>query len=147
MTETPVAVPKRAVTISIDGDDVKVAEGSTILDACTAHGTSVPTLCYGDTLDPVNACRVCVVEVEGNRVLTPACSRKVEPGMVVHTDNERTRHSRKMVLELFGSSVDLSAAPGVAQWMSEYGADPTRFGPDAAHRRAAGQDRQRPLRS
>ena len=123
--------PRRAVSIQIDGDEVKVAEGSTILDACTAHGTSVPTLCYGDTLDPVNACRVCVVEVEGNRVLTPACSRKVEPGMVVHTDNERTRHSRKLVLELLGSSVDLSAAPGVAAWMAEYGADPTRFGDGA----------------
>jgi predicted molibdopterin-dependent oxidoreductase YjgC len=129
--ETPVGAPRRAVTISIDGDDVRVAEGATILDACKAHGTDVPTLCYGDTLDPVNACRVCVVEVEGNRVLIPSCSRKVEPGMVVHTDNERTRHSRKMVLELLGSSVDLSAAPNVAGWMADYGADPTRFGPGA----------------
>ena len=127
--ETPVGAPRRAVTINIDGDDVKVPEGATILDACNAHGTDVPTLCYGDTLDPVNACRICVVEVEGNRVLIPSCSRKVEPGMVVHTDNERTRHSRKMVLELLGSSVDLSAAPRVGGWMAQYGADPSRFGP------------------
>lgn len=126
--ETHVGPPRRAVTIKINGDDVKVPEGATILDACKANGTDVPTLCYGDTLDPVNACRVCVVEVEGNRVLVPACSRHAEPGMVINTDNERTRHSRKMVLELLGSSVDLSAAPRVAGWMEQYGADPTRFG-------------------
>ena len=127
--ETQVGPPRRAVTVKIDGDDVKVPEGSTILDACKAHGTEVPTLCYGDTLNPVNACRVCVVEVQGSRVLVPACSRHAEPGMVINTDNERTRHSRKMVLELLGSSVDLSAAPLVGAWMEQYGADPSRFGP------------------
>ena len=127
--ETQVGPPRRAVTVKIDGDDVKVPEGSTILDACKAHGTEVPTLCYGDTLNPVNACRVCVVEVQGSRVLVPACSRHAEPGMVINTDNERTRHSRKMVLELLGSSVDLSAAPRVGVWMEQYGADPSRFGP------------------
>ncbi len=129
--ETSVAMPRRAVTLNLDGADVKVPEGATILDACKSVGTDVPTLCYGDTLDPVNACRVCVVEVENNRVLVPACSRKVEAGMVVHTDTERTRHSRKMVLELLSSSVDLSAAPKVADWVEQYGADTDRFG-DAA---------------
>ncbi len=126
-----VGMPRRAVSISIDGATVKVAEGATILDACTTHGTAVPTLCYGETLTPVNACRVCVVEVDNNRVLVPACSRKVEEAMVIHTDTDRTRHSRKMVLELLGSSVDLSTAPNVAGWMQQYGADPTRFGPSA----------------
>ena len=128
---TAVDAPRRALTLTIDDVDVKVGEGATILDACRANGTDVPTLCYGDTIDPVNACRVCVVEVENNRVLVPACSRKVEAGMAVHTDTERTRHSRRMVLELLGSSVDLSTAPNVAGWMQQYGADPTRFGEDA----------------
>ena len=128
---TPVAMPRRAVTISIDGDEMKVPEGSTLLDACRSHGTAVPTLCYGETIDPVNACRLCVVEVENNRVLVPSCSRAVEDGMVVHTDTERTRHSRKMVLELLGSSVDLSTAPNVDRWMEQYGADPSRFGDGA----------------
>jgi predicted molibdopterin-dependent oxidoreductase YjgC len=126
--ETPVAAPRRAVSITVDGDQMKVPEGSTILDACRSKGTDVPTLCYGDTLDPVNACRVCVVEVDNNRVLVPSCSRRVEPDMVVHTDTERTRHSRKMVLELLASSVDLSTAPNVAGWMEQYGSDPTRYG-------------------
>ena len=131
--ETPVDAPRRAISLQIDGDEVKVGEGSTILDACKAHGTAVPTLCYGETLDPFNACRVCVVEVENNRVLVPACSRKVEPGMVVHTDTERTRHSRKMVLELLASSVDLSTAPNVDRWIRQYGADPTRYGQQLGH--------------
>lgn len=129
--ETAVDAPRRALTLTIDDTEVKVGEGDTILDACRSKGTDVPTLCYGETIDPVNACRVCVVEVENNRVLVPACSRKVEAGMVVHTDTDRTRHSRRMVLELLGSSVDLSTAPNVAEWMEQYGADPSRFGADA----------------
>ena len=85
-------------------------EGWTILEACRAQGIETPTLCYLETLTPVNVCRVCVVEVEGSRVLVPACSRKVEPGMMVKTDSERVRLSRKMVLEFLASSVDLSLA-------------------------------------
>jgi predicted molibdopterin-dependent oxidoreductase YjgC len=128
----PVAPPRRLVRLSVDGEPVRVPEGSTILDACGAAGVDTPTLCYGDTLEPANACRVCVVELEGARVLAPACSRRVEPDMVVRTDTERVRHARRMVLELLGSSVDLSTTPGVAAWNERYGADPTRFGPDAA---------------
>ena len=90
---------------------MRVTEGSTILDACQRAGIETPTLCYGDTLTPVNVCRVCVVELEGARTLVPSCSRKVEAGMVVHTDSERVRTSRRLVLELLGSSVDLSLAP------------------------------------
>ena len=123
--------PRRMVSLSIDGTPVQAAEGSTILDACRSAGTEIPTLCYLDTLHPVNACRVCVVEVEGSRVLVPSCSRKVEPGMVVKTQSERVNHSRKMVLEFLGSSVDLSTTPDVAGWIAEYQADPERYGPPA----------------
>ena len=137
MTITQVGLPKRLITFSLDGQDVQVAEGSTILDACRRDGKDIPTLCYGETLTPVNACRVCMVEVEGSRTLVPSCSRKAEPGMVVKTDSDRARHSRKLVLELLGSSVDLSIAPNVAGWMADYDADPTRFGP-AAKPAAAG---------
>jgi predicted molibdopterin-dependent oxidoreductase YjgC len=128
MTAVSVAAPKRLVEVTIDGHTVSVTEGSTILDACRRLGIETPTLCYADTLTPVNVCRVCVVEVEGARVLAPACSRKVEPGMVVHTDSERVRTSRRMVLELLGSSVDLSTAPDAQRYSTEYGALPGRFG-------------------
>ncbi|MBE1591476.1 2Fe-2S iron-sulfur cluster-binding protein [Nonomuraea angiospora] len=128
----PLQPPRRLIDVQIDGEDVRVPEGSTILDACHAAGKDIPTLCYGDTLTPKNACRVCVVEVEGARTLAPACSRKAEAGMKVGTDTERARQSRKVVLELLGSSVDLSTTPRAAEWTEEYGADPARFGDDAA---------------
>jgi predicted molibdopterin-dependent oxidoreductase YjgC len=123
-----VATPP-SVEITLDGSAIAVPAGSTILDACRAAGIDVPTLCYLESLAPVNVCRICVVEVTGSRVLVPACSRRVEAGMEVQTGSERVRHSRKLVLELLGSSVDLSIAPGVAEMMAEYEADPARFGP------------------
>jgi predicted molibdopterin-dependent oxidoreductase YjgC len=132
VTIVDIGIPRRLVEFTVDGEAVRVPEGSTILDACTAAGKEIPTLCYGDTLEPANACRVCMVEVEGSRTLVPSCSRKAEPGMVVHTDSARTRTSRKVVLELLASATDLSTTPGVAEWMAETGADPARFGPDAA---------------
>ncbi|GAA4880950.1 2Fe-2S iron-sulfur cluster-binding protein [Saccharopolyspora cebuensis] len=144
MTIVDLGLPRRLVDITLDGEQVSVAEGSTVLDACAAVGTEVPTLCYGDTLRPRNACRVCVVEVEGSRTLVPSCSREVTPGMVVRTDTERTRHSRKLVLELLASSVDLSTTPGVDGWVEDYQARPERFGPpepsaDDRDRRAPGE--------
>ena len=123
---------RRSVQLTIDDQSVTVAEGETILSACRTMGKEIPTLCFGDTITPKNACRVCMVEVEGSRVLVPSCSRKVEPGMVVRTDTERTDHSRKLVLELLGSSVDLSLTKNVARWNNEYEAEPTRFGKPAA---------------
>ena len=93
--------PKTMVELTVDGESVRVFEGSTILDACRQLGIDTPTLCYGDTLTPVNVCRVCVVEVEGARTLVPSCSRKAEADMVVHTDTERVRTSRRLVLELW----------------------------------------------
>ncbi|MEV6234175.1 2Fe-2S iron-sulfur cluster-binding protein [Saccharopolyspora shandongensis] len=129
MTAVDIGLPRRLVEFTLDGRTVSVPEGSTILDACTALGISIPTLCWGDTLQPRNACRVCMVEVEGSRTLVPSCSRQVAPGMVVRTDSERTRRSRKVVLELLASSADLSTTPQVGEWMAECGAQPERFGP------------------
>ncbi len=85
--EAPPARPRRAIALTIDGGAVSVPDGSTILEACRAQGIDTPTLCYLENLTPVNVCRVCVVEVAGSRVLVPACSRKVEPGMDVQTDS------------------------------------------------------------
>jgi predicted molibdopterin-dependent oxidoreductase YjgC len=137
-------VPARAVELTIDGASVRVAEGATILDACKAAGVSIPTLCFAENLTPVNVCRVCVVELEGARVLVPACSRRVEPGMKVSTDSSRVRLARKLVLELLGSSVDLSTAPAARGYMERYGADPSRFGPAAPPAAAGERDRAHP---
>ena len=126
-----VGMPRRMVGVSIDGRGVEVVEGSTILDACRRLEIDTPTLCQLDNLTPVNVCRVCVVEVEGSRVLVPACSRKVEDGMIVHTDSERVRTSRRLVMELLGSSVDLSTAPDALAYIERYDAEPDRFGADS----------------
>ena len=119
------------VAVTIDGQPVSVESGATILDACAQIGIDTPTLCYLETLTPVNACRVCVVEVEGSRTLVPACSRAAQEGMVVGTDTQRVRHSRKMVLEFLASSVDVSLANGFQEWIEAYDADPHRYGPAA----------------
>jgi predicted molibdopterin-dependent oxidoreductase YjgC len=129
----PVEPPRRLLDLTIDGQPFRVPEGTTILEACRSAGVDTPTLCYLETLSPVNVCRVCVVEVEGSRALVPACSRKVESGMVVGTDTERVRHSRRMVLEFLGSSVDMSlTSPEVHGWMQQYGAEPSRYGEQSA---------------
>jgi predicted molibdopterin-dependent oxidoreductase YjgC len=123
----PARATRPAVELTVDGEVVRVEEGSTLLDACTAAGKDIPTLCYLETLTPINACRVCVVEVEGARVLAPACSRRAEAGMKVHTNSARVRTSRKVVLELLASSVDLSTAGELQARLREYDADPARF--------------------
>jgi predicted molibdopterin-dependent oxidoreductase YjgC len=122
---------QRMVSLTIDDQPLEVPEGSTILEACAQIGIDTPTLCYGETLEPANACRACVVELEGARVLAPACARKVEPDMVVKTDSERVRHSRKMVMEFLASSVDLSTTPVAEGYLERYDADPSRYGPPA----------------
>jgi predicted molibdopterin-dependent oxidoreductase YjgC len=122
---------QRMVSLTIDDQPLEVPEGSTILQACAQLGIDTPTLCYGETLQPANVCRVCVVELEGARVLAPACSRRVEPDMVVRTDSERVRHSRKMVMEFLASSTDLSTTPVADDYLARYEARPERYGPPA----------------
>ena len=139
------AVPP-PIELTVDGSAATVPAGSTILDACRQQGIDTPTLCYADNLTPVNACRVCVVEVTGSRVLVPACSRVVEAGMEVQTDSDRVRLSRKVVLEFLGSSVDIGlagpAAPdgSMAAYAERYGADATRYGPPATPAAAGERD-------
>ncbi len=148
--EPPPAPGVPDVELTIDGAAVTVPAGSTILEAARSVGIDTPTLCYLENLTPVNVCRVCAVEVTGSRVLVPACSRRVEPGMEIQTDSERVRHSRRMVLELLGSSVDLSlAGPAepdgdLARYAARYGADASRFGPAAAPAAAGERDAREP---
>ena len=138
------------IDLTIDGEAVTVPAGTTLLGACRQQGIDTPTLCYAENLTPVNVCRVCVVEVTGSRVLVPACSRKAEAGMEVQTDSERVRTSRKVVLEFLGSSVDVSlAGPAepdgtIHDYMTRYGADPSRYGPPAAAHAAGERDDREP---
>jgi predicted molibdopterin-dependent oxidoreductase YjgC len=144
MSDRPGRAPRREVELTIDGAPVRVLEGTTILQACRSLRIDTPTLCYLENLTPVNVCRVCVVEVEGSRVLVPACSRPVEPKMIVKTDSERVRLSRRLVLEFLASSVDLSLASAEVQGhMKRYEARPERFGPKAPPAGDGARDRAR----
>jgi predicted molibdopterin-dependent oxidoreductase YjgC len=141
VSAVPLDAPRRLIDLEVDGETVRVPEGSTILDALRGKGVDTPTLCYADNLTPVNACRVCVVELEGSRVLVPSCARKAEEGMKVRTDSERVRHSRKMVLEFLGSSVDVAlTGADVERWQGDYGADASRYGPQAGLAAAGERD-------
>ncbi len=142
--EAPEKAPPRKIEIVIDGRGIPVDETLTILEACRSASIDTPTLCYLEGLTPVNACRICVVELEGSRTLVPSCSRKVEAGMEIRTDSARVRLARKMVLEFLASSVDLSTAPQVQGYMERYGALPDRYGPPAPSERAGARDAREP---
>lgn len=86
--------------IVIDGKELEVKEGTTILEAARGAGIYIPSLCYDPDLKPYGACRLCVVEVEGREELVRSCMTPVEDGMVVHTNTERVRATRRRVLEI-----------------------------------------------
>src|SRR3954469_22021101 len=121
MSRTRTAAPARTIELTLNGEPVTAREDQTILEVAQEQGIEIPPMCWERTLTPVNACRVCVCEVKGARVLAPSCARKVEEGMEVETHSERVKLSRKMVLEFLASSVDLSLMPNVERWMEEYG--------------------------
>lgn len=88
------------VTLTIDGRTVSVDDGTTILDAARSAGIRIPTLCKVDGYPAAASCFLCAVKVENKATLTPSCAVPAAPGMVVHTDTDEVRASRKMALEL-----------------------------------------------
>ncbi|HEX2963564.1 MAG TPA: NADH-dependent [FeFe] hydrogenase, group A6 [Ignavibacteriales bacterium] len=88
------------VQLTINSIKVNAEEGMTILDAAKSVGIHVPTLCHLKNLTPTGACRMCVVEVEGQRGLIPSCAYPVYEGMVVETNSPRVRRARKTIVEL-----------------------------------------------
>lgn len=88
------------IQLTINKIPVRAEEGMTILDAAKSAGINVPTLCHMKDLMPTGACRICSVEVEGQRGLIPSCAYPVSEGMMVETDSPRVRRSRKTIIEL-----------------------------------------------
>jgi len=86
--------------ILIDGRELMVAEGTTVLEAGRLAGIEIPTLCYHPYLKPVGSCRLCVVDIEGYRGLPASCSTPVEDGMVVYTKTPRVVEYRREMLQL-----------------------------------------------
>jgi predicted molibdopterin-dependent oxidoreductase YjgC len=98
--------PDAAVTpfsLTVDGEAAEAMPGETILDVTRRLGRDVPTLCHDDRLDPAGACRACLVEVEGQRRLQPACAFRASPGMAVQTTNERIERHRRVLLALYNA--------------------------------------------
>lgn len=88
------------LTVTIDGMPVQVPLGTTLYEAAQQAGIDLPVLCHTPQLQPVAVCRMCVVEVQGARVLQAACIRQAEDGMVVQTQSDKVRQSRAMLTEL-----------------------------------------------
>ena len=115
------------ITLIVDGQTVEVASGTTLLDAAQQAGEKIPTICYHEHCTGNGLCRLCVVEVEGARVLAPACVTPATEGQQVQTRSERVMRSRRVILEMLASTVDLSEAPEILDFIQEYGADSERF--------------------
>ncbi|MYD10312.1 MAG: 2Fe-2S iron-sulfur cluster binding domain-containing protein [Chloroflexi bacterium] len=123
------------INLTIDGETITVPRGATLLDAAQAAGIDIPVICYHEATTPNGLCRICVVDVDGGRVLQPACVAECQADTQVETRNTRVLRSRRTILEMLNASVNLEQAPEIQQMMTDYDADGARF-PDAQLREA-----------
>ncbi|MEQ6290076.1 formate dehydrogenase subunit alpha [Vogesella sp. GCM10023246] len=98
---TPARVSERMVTLEIDGQQVTVPEGTSLMRAAAEAGTMVPKLCATDSLEPFGSCRLCLVEIDGRRGFPASCTTPAEAGMVVRTQSDKLQSLRKGVMELY----------------------------------------------
>jgi NADH dehydrogenase/NADH:ubiquinone oxidoreductase subunit G len=127
------------ITIFMNGTELTVEDGKTLLDAARENGIDIPTICFHEATKANGLCRMCVVEVEGIRLLQPACVVQAGKDMKVKTRSERVDRARKTILEMLASTMDLSDAPEILTMMDEDGASADRF-PDAERRESAVKD-------
>jgi NADH dehydrogenase/NADH:ubiquinone oxidoreductase subunit G len=123
----------------MNGKEITAEDGQTLLDAAREHGIDIPTICFHEATTSNALCRICVVEVEGQRLLQPACVVKAAANQKVQTRSERVDRARKTILEMLASTMDLSDAPEILTMMETYGADAPRF-PDAVRRESDVKD-------
>lgn len=116
----------KSVTLKIDGREITVAAGTTILQAAAELGIEIPVICYHPHITPNGLCRICSVDT-GGRVQAAACATACAEGMEVQTGSAAVRRGRRTILELLASTVDLSEAPEILALMAEYGAQSDRF--------------------
>lgn len=127
------------LTLTMNGQEVYTEKGATLLDVARENGIDIPTICFHEATTANGLCRMCVVEVEGMRVLQPACVVQAGAGMKVQTRSEKVIRARKTILEMLASTMDLSDAPEILTMMDEYGAGAERF-PDAERRESEVKD-------
>ena len=148
---TPASTAAQTVTLSIDGHDVTVPEGTSIMRAAAEAGIKVPKLCATDMLNSFGSCRLCLVEVEGRNGTPASCTTPVAPGMKVHTASDRVRRIRRGVMELYISDHPLDcltcAANGNCELQDaagEVGLRDVRYGYDGANHLDAKVDASNP---
>jgi NADH dehydrogenase/NADH:ubiquinone oxidoreductase subunit G len=128
-----VSIMTELITLTIDDKTVSVPKGTTLLRAAEQAGEKIPAICYHEHCTANGLCRLCVVEVEGARTLPPACVTLAQEGQKVQTRSGRVIRSRRTILEMLASTVDLSEAPEILAFIAEYNAEQERF-PDAKRR-------------
>lgn len=126
---------QETIKIEIDGEEITVAKGATLLEAARIAGKDIPVICYHEATTPNGLCRICVVDVNAGRLLQPACVAECHPNARVATRNERVERNRRTILEMLSASVNLEQAPEIQQMMADYRADDQRF-PEASRREA-----------
>jgi NADH dehydrogenase/NADH:ubiquinone oxidoreductase subunit G len=127
------------IKLTIDNQEIITEQGKTLLDAARENGKDIPTICFHEATTANGLCRMCVVEVEGTRVLQPACIVQATANMKVQTRSEKVVRARKTILEMLASTMDLSDAPEILAMMDEYGASAERF-PGAERRESDVKD-------
>ena len=115
------------IHLTIDGRGIEIEEGRTVLQAAREHGISIPTLCYHEALEPFAACRLCVVELEtpNGAQLVAACAYPCQAELIVHTDSELVRRSRRITVELLMATSD--HVPVIQRLAAELGVERPRF--------------------
>jgi len=114
------------VTLKIDGREITVPKGTTILDAAAQLGIEIPVICYHPHLTANGLCRICSVDV-GWRVQAAACVTPCAEGMSVETHSDDVSRGRRTILEMLAATVELAEAPEILALLQEYAADEERF--------------------
>ena len=139
------------ISLSINGQTIKVAEGTSVLRAAALAGIEIPKLCATDSLDAFGSCRMCLVEIEGKRGLPASCTTPVEQGMVVNTVTDKLQRVRKNVMELYLSDHPVerinSPADGESELQDlaiEMGLTSSRYDLGGKHHQQAEVDQSNP---
>ena len=127
------------ITFLMDRKEITIEDGKTLLEAARENGIDIPTICFHEATSANALCRICVVEIEGMRVLQPACIVQAATSMKVQTRSEKVIRARRTILEMLASTIDLSESPEIQNMMYEYGASSSRF-PDSERRESEVKD-------
>src|ERR1700739_2222486 len=123
---TPIRAGEATVTLTIDGRQVSVPPGTSVMAAAALVGAEIPRLCATDSLDPFGSCRLCLVEIEGRKGPPASCATPAENGMVVRTQTPRLAKLRRGVMELYISDHPLDcltcSANGDCEFQTQAGA-------------------------